>query len=445
MPHALEIRGGTVIDGTGRPPLTGATVRISEGRVEAVWPAGHPAGAPPATVLDAAGKTVLPGLIDAHCHLSYGEGRSAEEIDIYGGAEWGAARALWNARKVLHAGVTSVCDPGSTWNVAVTVRDAIANGMFEGPRVFAAGRHIVADGGFADWFPTWLGMPRSAEGVLCPTPDKMLREVRRQIKNRVDLVKMSGDSEAQERDPSCGPCFTDREMGMIAGEAHRLGRKVTIHARFAPTVRAAIRAGVDWVIHGSFLRPEDLGPLVDAGVPLCPTFTYTANIVEWGSQVGVQPHLIELKKRELDAMIDITQRAHAAGVTLMAGSESGFALTPYGEWHTRELELLVKMVGLSPMEAIVAGTRVNAATLGWTDVGMLVPGCRADVLIVDGDPLTDIQALGERERISAVLKDGVPVDRSWRPAPRQRMRHERHFTVAPRPLHRHEPAPETRP
>src|SRR5215470_3659485 len=184
--ESLELHGGTLIDGTGAPPLPGVT-----------------------------GKTVLPGLIDAHCHLSYGEGASAEEVDIYGGAEWSAVRAVWNARKVLAAGVTSVCDPGSTWNVAVTVRDAVANGMFEGPSVLAAGRHLVADGGFADYFPSWLGMPRSAEGVLCSTPEEMLREVRQQVKNRVDVVKISGDSEAQDDNHDVGPCFRDEEMRLI--------------------------------------------------------------------------------------------------------------------------------------------------------------------------------------------------------------------------------------
>src|SRR5262249_48735141 len=147
----LEIRGGRVIDGTGRAPLPEATVRIADGRVVeiATGAAARPAAsAGPVDVIDATGKTVLPGLIDAHVHLSYGERRSAEEVDICGGAEWSAVRAVWNARRVLLAGVTSICDPGSTWNVAVTARDAIASGMFEGPRVFAAGRHIVADGGF---------------------------------------------------------------------------------------------------------------------------------------------------------------------------------------------------------------------------------------------------------------------------------------------------------
>jgi imidazolonepropionase-like amidohydrolase len=373
----------------------------------------------------------MPGLIDAHCHISYGEGRSAEEVDVYGGPEWATARALWNCGKVLRAGVTSFCDPGSTWMVAASVRDAINNGMFPGPRIFAAGRHICADGGFADYFPTWLGMPISAEGVLCSTRDDMVREVRRQIKNRVDLIKISGDSQAQEKLDDAGPCFSDDELGAIVETAHRLGRKTTIHARYAETVVAAVRAKVDWLIHASYMRRQDLGYVRDSGTPVCPTLTFTANIVEWGSEVGVDPNYIETKRRELDALVDIHSRSHEAGIAMLAGSEAGFSMTRYGEWHTRELELMVNLLGMSPMDAIVAATRNNAAAFGWVGkTGTLERDCRGDLLIVDGDPLSDIRILGEPEKIVAVLKDGSEVDRSKAVPERRRMAHERGYTVS---------------
>src|SRR5436190_24135658 len=128
----FEIRGGTLIDGTGNAPIKDAIVRIADGQIiEILSGKEKPRTAKPATsVFDATGLTVLPGLIDAHCHISYGEARSAEEVDVYGGADWCAVRAVHNAGKVLQAGVTSICDCGSTWNTAVTARDAIANGMF---------------------------------------------------------------------------------------------------------------------------------------------------------------------------------------------------------------------------------------------------------------------------------------------------------------------------
>ena len=432
MPSTLEIRGGTLIDGTGAAPRKNALLRIVDGKV-ALPDKPDPA----ASVFDATGMTVMPGLIDAHCHISYGEARSAEEVDIYGGAEWSAVRAVWNANKVLQAGVTGFCDCGTTWNTAVTVRDAVNNGMFPGPRIFAAGRHIVADGGFADYFPGWLGMPDSAEGVLCPTRDEMVREVRRQVKNRVDLIKVSGDSQAQETRMDAGPCFSDDELALIVKTVKGLGRKLTIHSRYAETVLAAARAGFDWLIHASYMRKEDIGFIRDKRIPICPTLTYTANIVERGREAGVDPNYVETKKRELDALAEIHSRAHKAGIPLMAGSESGFSVTPYGEWHARELELMVRLVGMSPMEAIISGTRTNAEVLGWGDLtGTLQAGKSADILVVEGDPLADISVLGQPERIRAVFKAGNPVLPAAERGARRRMSHERGFHVSASILHR---------
>jgi imidazolonepropionase-like amidohydrolase len=123
----------------------------------------------------------------------------------------------------------------------------------------------------------------------------------------------------------------------------------------------------------------------------------------------------------------------------MAGSESGFSVTPYGQWHARELELMVKLLGLSPMEAIVAGTHTNAEVLGWgAETGTLEPGRLADILIVEGDPLADISVLGKPERIQAVFKGGIPVPPTEQGRPRRRMPHERGFHVSARILNRTE-------
>ena len=438
----FEIRGGTLIDGKGGAPVQDAVVQISaDGRISGIFSKENSRDRKPATsFFDASGLTVMPGLIDAHCHISYGEARSAEEVDVYGGADWCAVRAVHNAGKVLQAGVTSICDCGSTWNTAVTARDAIANGMFPGPRIFAAGRHIVADGGFADYFPTWLGMPESAEGVLCKTRDAMVSEIRQQVKNRADLIKVSGDSQAQEHRMDVGPCFSDEELALIVKTAKGLGRKLTIHARYAETVLAAARAGFDWIIHASYMRQGDIGFVRDKQIPICPTLTFTANIAEWGKEAGVDPNYVEVKKRELDALTEIHQRAHKAGISMMSGSEAGFSVTPYGEWHAREIELLVKLVGLSPMEAIVAATRTNARALGWEDrLGTLEPGKLADVLVLEGDPLRDVAVLSEPGRIRAIFKDGKPVALpEVQPPPRRRLSHERGFGVSARILHRAE-------
>jgi imidazolonepropionase-like amidohydrolase len=236
-----------------------------------------------------------------------------------------------------------------------------------------------------------------------------------------------------------GPCFSDEEFAVIVKTAKRLGRKLTIHARYAETVLAAARAGFDWLIHASYMRPGDIGFVRDQRIPICPTLTYTANIAEWGREAGVDPNYVDTKRRELDALASIHSRAHKAGIPLMAGSESGFSVTPYGQWHARELELMVKLLGLSPMEAIIAGTRTNAEVLGWgAETGILEPGRDADILIVEGNPLADITVLSKPERIRAVFKAGVAVAPADHAGTRRRMSHERGFQVSARILNRSE-------
>jgi len=202
-----------------------------------------------------------------------------------------------------------------------------------------------------------------------------------------------------------------------------------IHARYAETVVQAARAGVDWLIHASYMRPGDIGEVRDLQVPICPTMTFTANIVEHGHEVGVDPNYIDTKKRELDALADIHRRAFEAGIPLMMGSEAGFSVTPYGQWHTREIELMVDLLGMPPMAAIVAATSANARAFGWEAlVGTLSPGCMADLLVLDADPLRDIRAL--RDGLQAVYLGGLEIEREPESSPRKRMGHERGFGVS---------------
>jgi imidazolonepropionase-like amidohydrolase len=435
----LDILDGVLLDCTGAKPREHISLRVTGGRISNIWQGSvrPPELQKPADrTVEARGKTIMPGLIDAHVHISYGEGRNAEEVDVYGGPEWNALRAAWNAQKVLKAGVTTIVDPGGTYNVGVAVRDAINNGMFAGPRMCTAGRHITADGGFADYFPVDMGMPSSAEGVLCSTKDEMLKEVRVQAKNRVDFIKLSGDSQAQETNSEVGPCFNDDELSSIIGMSHQLGRKVTVHARYAETIVAMIRHGIDWVLHASHLRRQDFGYVRDSGVPLCPTVTFAQNIVDHGDECGSEPGHVEFRKREIAGLVETFTRAYQMGIPIMAGSETGFSMSPYGEWHAREIELLVSLFGLTPMDAILAMTRNNAKAIGWeNDVGTLQVGCYGDILLVDGNPLEDVRILQDRNRISAIFKGGEEIDRA--PVPeRPRLMHERGFAVSSKRLRR---------
>ncbi len=406
---------GTLIDGTGHPPVGLRWLEISSGRIVGVETADGPERPlPPGAevVADARGLTVLPGLVDAHCHITYGDVRTEEEQDLYASAEYRTIRAVWNAEKLLRAGVTSICDPGGSWSVGVAVRDAIRAGMYPGPRITTAGRFLTSHTGLADFYPTWVGAPPSSVGVLTPTAEAMLNEVRGQVKNGVDLIKVAASGESAILTPGGGsvPGFRREELALIADETHRLGRRITAHARSGVSVIDCIDAGVDWVMHGDYMTREQADRLAASRVPLCPTLTLLANSVEWGHLVGSSAARIDRFKRNLDQAVTILEYAHRQGVVLMCGTDSGFAITPYGEWHAREMEVFVKYLGMSALQAITCGTKHSAFAVDPENLGTLTPGKWADVLVVDGDPLQDIAVLQDRSRIRAVLKGGVPVD-----------------------------------
>ena len=178
---------------------------------------------------------------------------------------------------------------------------------------------------------------------------------------------------------------------------------------------------MDWIQHASFMSDEDIEVVARSGRSICPTWTLYGNLIDWGSDFGVPVEIVDQFKREMDIAVKVIRRAWEAGIRLMAGTDSGFALTPYGHWHARELELFVEYLGLKPMEAIVAATRDNALALrNAADVGTLEVRKLADVLVIDGDPLADIRILQDRSRLVCILKGGVRVD-TTRPWPERRV------------------------
>jgi imidazolonepropionase-like amidohydrolase len=409
------IVNGTLIDGTGRQPAPLRWLRMSDGRIDEVRVATGPAEPLPReanVVLDATGMTVMPGLVDAHCHLSYGDARNIEEQDLYASAEYRAIRGTWHAGKVLHAGVTSVSDPGGSWQVAVAIRDAIKAGMFPGPRITAAGRYLTTHTGLADYFPTWVGGVPSGVGALTRNVEEMLNEIRAQVKNGVDFIKVAASGETAIMTPGGGsvPAFRREELAVIVDEAHRLGKRVTAHARSGVAVVDCVDAGMDWIMHGDYMTREHADKLAASGIPLCPALTLLANIAEWGHLAGCSKPRIDRNRRNLEAAVEALTYAHRQGVTLMCGTDSGFAITPFGEWHAREMELFVKYLGMSPLEAIVCGTKNAAFAIDMQNVGTLEAGKWADVLVVDGDPLADIRILQDKSAIHAVFKGGAAVD-----------------------------------
>jgi imidazolonepropionase-like amidohydrolase len=409
----LVIRNGTLIDGSGNAAARNDAVVIEGNRIKSVGPL------PPdvqiedrrnVEVLDAGGQWIMPGLIDAHCHMSYGYPAIKGEGKGKGTTrpEFSTLKSARSAQKVLRAGVTSISVPGGTWFTDVGVRDAIRLGLMEGPRMCVAGRMIITYGCIEDDEPSWEGTPDHAIGKLCNTADEMVTEVRRQHKHSVNFIKMadsrSGDSQMLARE----------EIAAVVEEAHRRNLPVAIHSRGAGSTRAAAEAGVDWIMHTDLATDADLEAVARAGCAILPTATFLGQVVELGQNVS--PDQVQLDftrmKRHFDLLCELMHKARKLGIKLLVGTDTGNnTFMRHGELHAKELEIFVKYGGYSPMEAIVAATSGNAMAVGLDgQLGEVAPGKLADVIVLDADPLADITVLQGGKHLSWVIKDGRIVD-----------------------------------
>lgn len=413
---SVAIENCDVIDGRGNAPQRGVDVVVEANRIASVRPTGG--GVPEqAERIDGAGKTVMPGLIDAHCHMTYGESMTQEEQDIFTSVEGRTLRAAWNVQKVLFAGVTGISQPGGSYFIGVAVRDGIDAGRIKGPRMTSAGRYITTSNGLTDWYPDDTGAVEGSIGIRCNTLDEMIAEVRRQVKNGVDFIKLA-DSPFGEYQS-----FRDEELVAVADLAHQLGKRCTIHARGNAEVNASARAGFDWIMHGNVMTRETVELLAELQTPLVPTILLLDNWAEFGPAIGSPRPIVDACKRMLERTRESLHMAREAGVKFVIGTDSGFAMTPYGEWHARELELLMKYAGMSELEAIQAATYNAGLVLNLEgQVGVIADGMLADLLVVDGDPSEDIAILQDRRRIEQIMVDGELVDadrdiESWRNLP----------------------------
>jgi imidazolonepropionase-like amidohydrolase len=402
----IVIQNCDVIDGMGNPPQRGMDVVVEGNRIAEVAQAGRNGGTTPdAVYIDATGKTLMPGLIDAHCHMTYGESLTQEEQDIFTSVEGRTLRAAWNVQKVLAAGVTGISQPGGSYFIGVAVRDGIAAKKIKGPRMAAAGRYITTSNGLVDWYPDDAGVVEGGIGIRCNTTDEMIVEVRRQVKNGVDFIKLA-DSPFGEYQS-----FRDEELKIVADLAHQLKKMCTIHARGDAEMKAAVKAGFDWVMHGNVMEQDTVELLAERQTPLVPTILLLENWAVHGPLIGSLVYIVDACKRMLERTHESLHMAHEAGVKFVTGTDTGFAMTPYGEWHAKELELLMKYAGLNELEAIAAATFNAGRTLNLEgEVGAVAPGMLADLLVVAGDPSEDITILQDKERIETIIADGEIVD-----------------------------------
>jgi len=410
----LWLTNARLFDGTSRPVRDGASVLVQDGAIARV---GDASDAPPegAVTIDLAGRTLMPGLIDAHAHAKGRVPSPAEGHEPI----WPDTAAHFLAahlREVLRMGITTMRDVGSFDDLVVAARQAMRYGAFRGPRLLTCGRIVSATGPGGKFFD---GMYREADG-----PDEVRKAVREQLRRGADFIKVmtTGARSVELEDPDPAQ-LTRAEIAALVEEAHRMGYRIAAHAEGLAGTEIAIEEGIDTIEHGMYLnqRPDLLERMAAASQVLVPTFSCFYGVAGLGESIAVDddgprtnggrppaptwsPLLVELAEYNLEQ----------AGLTLRAARAAGVPIACGHDWSplwNGAIEIL-RMIhhGLTTQEALIAATATAASALGLGDhVGTVEPGRLADLLVLDGDPFADPRVLRDRDRIWLVLQLGEPV------------------------------------
>jgi imidazolonepropionase-like amidohydrolase len=398
----VVIHAGRLLDVKTGKTLTNQTIVIQGGKVASVGSVGSDAQVPAgAEVVDLPNATVLPGLIDAHVHLTMATNFGYSRLGISVPRE--ALTGARNARVTLDAGFTTVRNVGASGFSDVALRDAINAGDVPGPRMLVSGPALSITGGHADNNLLPFEYHATSDGVADGV-DGVRHMVRQDIKYGADLIKfMASGGVLSHGDNPQASQYTQEEMKAIVEEAHRLGRKVAAHAHGAQAIRWASDAGVDSIEHGSYIDDAAIAAMKKNGTYLVPTLYLMDWFFDNAEKIGTPAELIAKGHEVMPAARKNVARAFAAGVKVGFGTDA--AVYPHG-LNAHEFAVMVKL-GLTPLQAIQAATISDADLLGWSDkVGTIESGKWADIVAVDGDPLADVTTL---ERVKFVMKGGEVV------------------------------------
>ena len=390
------IKLGKLIDGTGRV-ITNAVVVVEDDRVQRVASGNVPIP-PGAEVIDLSHYTGIPGLIDAHTHITYyWDGVTTPRSEPARHPAVVAVLAQDNGLKALEAGVTTIRDLNAANGVDLAMRDLINMGKMTGPRMFVAGPALMI---------TRSTSPPAPIGILADGVDGVLRAVRQVIASGADWVKMRGSTGGFD-DVTQFQTFTFEEMKAAVDATHALGKKIAVHSYGAAGARDAVRAGVDSLEHGADIEDQTIAEMVRRNTYYAPTIDHNQYYVENADTVyhfpaGSKERLQDYVRRN----VDTARKAFRAGVRIIMGSDA-----VYNGWglNARELDWFVK-IGMTPEQALKTATTTPAAMLGMEkSLGAVAPGFLADIVAVEGDPLADITAISKRENVRWVMKGGQTV------------------------------------
>jgi imidazolonepropionase-like amidohydrolase len=399
--HSLAIHAGHVLDVKTGKVLSDQTLVIQDGKIVSVGASAETKAPAGAVAIDLSNATVLPGLIDAHTHLTGDPTFGYERLGLSIPRE--TLTGAKNARLTLQAGFTTVRNVGASGYSDVALRDAINAGDVPGPRMLVSGPPLSITGGHADNNLLPFEYHATSDGVADGV-DGVRHMVRQNVKYGADLIKfMASGGVLSKGDNPQASQYTLEEMKAIVDEAHRLGRKVAAHAHGAQAILWASEAGVDSIEHGSYIDDADIAEMKKNGTYLVPTLYLADWFMENAERNRVPDFLLVKAKAVMPAARKNIAHAFASGVKVAFGTDA--AVYPHG-LNAHEFAVMVKL-GLPPLQAIQAAT-VNAADLlGWSGkVGSLEPGAWADIVAVDGDPLKDVTTL---ERVKFVMKGGEVV------------------------------------
>lgn len=401
--ETILIHAGTLLAVPGEAPRSNQTIVVADGRIAEVAD-GFRAPAEGERVIDLKDFFVLPGLIDSHVHLLGELGPDQKLERVEDSPSMVALKGAMHARRTLEAGFTTVRDVGAGSDDTIfALRDAVAKGFVPGPRIFASGATISPTGGHSQTYGYREDvLELFASSGRCDGPVACRAAVRRQVARGADHIKLVATGGVlSDIAAGTGQQFFEDELRAIIETAHMLGRKVTAHAHGADGIKAALRAGVDSIEHGTFLDEEAIALFKEKGAYYVPTVIAGMTVVEFARNSDFMSPAVKAKSLAVGPQIlDALRRAHAAGVKIAFGTDSG--VSPHGQ-NAREFGYMIE-AGMTPMEAIRAATVAASDHIGISrDTGTIERGKSADIVATSGNPLDDVEEL---TRVRFVMKAG---------------------------------------